>query len=117
LIQKWDELHIEYLNFASTSKQISNIRDSGGVITELDILFLEDSMREIASKSTILANSLTKYTEERSQGIISLQIVLAAANIVAHIILIIIIVRTLRGELKQKLKIEKELIETRRKKN
>jgi len=113
---KWDELHIEYLNFASTSKQISNIRDSGGVITELDILFLEDSMREIASKSTILANSLTKYTEERSQGIISLQIVLAAANIVAHIILIIIIVRTLRGELKQKLKIEKELIETRRKK-
>ena len=105
----WDELHVEYLNFASTSKQISNIKDSGQVISEFDILFLEDSMQEVSDKSILLANELTKYTEERSQILISLQIILAVVNVGAHIILIILIVSTLREELNQKLKIEKEL--------
>jgi len=112
----WNELRTEYLNFASTSKQISNIKDSGEMITELDILFLEDSMQEVSDKSTLLANELTKYSEERSQTLISLQIILAVVNIVAHIILIILIIRTLREEINQKLKIEKELKEIRTKK-
>lgn len=105
----WYELRDEYLHFASTSKQISTIKDSGKTISELDILHLEESKEKVLEKSMILSYEITKYTQERSQHLIFLQIFLAIINVIAHITLIILIISILKKELNSKLKIEKKL--------
>ena len=111
----WNELRIEYLDFSATARQISNIKDSGGIISESDILHLENSGQKILEKSNILVDELSKYSETRSQTLIYLQIFLAMVNIGVHIFLVILIINILKKELNEKIKVEKKLVELKRK--
>ena len=54
----WNDLRVEFLDFSSTVRQISNIKDSGGIISESDIFYLENYGQNILEKSSILAHEL-----------------------------------------------------------
>jgi len=112
----WDELRVEYIDFAATTKQISNIKDSGGIISESDMIYLEESGQNILKKSNILVDELLKYSKTSSQNLIVLQIILAIVNIMVHLFLIFLIVRIFQQDLRKQIKTENELFHAKKEK-
>ncbi len=110
--KEWNELQNSFQKFAVVTNELSIIHDSGNNITDEQIQKLELVGDELQQKSSILANSLSGYSQDESFVIIQTLVILAIVSIVIHIFLIFLVVKSLQKYFEEKIELEIQLVRT-----
>jgi len=110
--KEWDELQNSFQKFAAATNELSIIHDSGNSITDEQMQKLELVGDELQEKSSVLANSLSGYSQDESFVIIQTLVILAIVSIIIHIFLIFLVVKSLQKYFEEKIELEIQLVRT-----